>query len=1133
MFKKVSGKRILSILLAVFVVLVSVPFSSAVYVNYEEHTAVDKNGVQYTYFTDGSQYVRSGGQSNEYLNAWVENAYFFMLTEPSQKFVFEQDMRLQCAYRISGSSICFNEIVYYTGQTLEGTVDEYPSGENNTTTLLSLNKLNVSWAPNKELDTKNTAQKLVDSAISSGTYVEGVIPWGYEFEVSAFNVTGNSNYYWRGTSSFETTEGMDTSYYYALSWYDEVGDMESDNVTNQAIFETKIKVTDVREVISKVEEYKGIIYNPAGYTQEQIDQYKEYIENIPEGMLDGTKYYSQEQVDTVYDYITGKIDSFADTEEYMYYRIKALEIISKDDSGEYKYTNVYTKESLQNFEQQFNSVDIGAFFPYPASRQSEVDSATAELKGLFNNLAGVNTNTQTSGGTTTDTVWDTENDTPEGDSANPKAIFTLTNNSYKYVQVSDNQQFSFPQELKGVGKNISYSFLGTPRPYLESFTFDTACDGTNCTLDENSAVKNNTTEFIKHLNPSNVSVTDGVTNYKGWTFNSRSGDNQESFTITNGILQQTKITTDTHLTNGTTYHTLFADAVISFSGNEKEVDSEGNRIVRDSEIDLSFYWKLTSSIDSVVYHAHIPVEILVTDLRPIMSLYEELLKFAYFSSEADARKEYTSDSIENVKTALETVPEEMICGTKYYTQAEVNSYYTVLAEAKKNLVSADSLKKADYTALDKAIADAEEILNNTETIYTDGSKNELVAMYNAAISAERDLPLASQSVIDELADNLNAAIDGIKVKADYSLLDEAVANAKDALNKTGSNYTESSVKAVEDALIKAENINRDLSTEEEDKITEVVNELTSATQNLTDAADLTQYNEAKNEAEKIISAGNENGRYDESDWNEFIEAVQKAKDDIGLNERDIPKTEQDRVDEITNNLKDATTDLLNNRYIFIFFKTEGGEVVNNYKVKFANDLTFASLEEIPELPENTGLIEYFGWYYNTGIAMNHSDAITDDVTLHYVAEEKKIVSKSDSNVLLDRNKFLLRGLGAGTTVEALLASLDNDLDYIVIKDNNGNVVSNETVIATGMTVELISKTDNTKINEKITIVVSGDVNGDGVVNETDIDEAADKCLKNTYYTDEEKAYFAANDTNDDGVLDVFDLFNIGKISCED
>ena len=118
------------------------------------------------------------------------------------------------------------------------------------------------------------------------------------------------------------------------------------------------------------------------------------------------------------------------------------------------------------------------------------------------------------------------------------------------------------------------------------------------------------------------------------------------------------------------------------------------------------------------------------------------------------------------------------------------------------------------------------------------------------------------------------------------------------------------------------------------------------------------------------------------------------------------------------------------------------------------------------MAENTGLIEYFGWYYNTGIAMNHSDAITDDVTLHYVAEEKKIVSKSDSNVLLDRNKFLLRGLGAGTTVEALLASLDNDLDYIVIKDNNGNVVSNESVIATGMTVELISKTDNTKIKEK-------------------------------------------------------------------
>ncbi len=1127
--KKIN--KILSVLLAVVIVCSIVPFSSAVYVNYEEHNVVDKNGDEYTYFTDGSQYVRKGTQNNEYLNVWADNACFFMLTEPSQKFVFEQDMRLQCAYRLSGSSICFNEIVYYTGQSLEGTVDEYPSGENNTEALISQNGLNVSWAPNSELDTKGSAQKMIDEAISAGSYVEGVIPWGYEFEVSFVNVSGNTNYYWRGTSSFEATEAMDTSFYYALSWYDEVDDRDSNYVTNQAIFETKIKVTDVREVISKVEEYKEIVNNPEGYTQEQVEQYKEYIDNIPEGMLDGTKYYSQEQVDTVYDYITGEIDGLADTEEYMYYRMKALEIISKNDSGEYKYTDIYTNQSLQNFEEQFNSVDIGGYFPYPASRQSEVDSATAELKGLFNNLAGVNTNTQTSEGTNTDTVWDSENDTPSGDSANPKAVFTLTNNSYKYVQVSDNQQFSFSQELKGVGKNISYSFLGTPRPYLESFTFDTACDGTNCTLDENSAVKNNTTEFIKHLDSSNVSVTDGVTNYKGWTFNSRSGDNQESFTITNGILQQTKITTDTHLTNGTTYHTLFADAVINFSGNENEVDSEGNRIVRDSEIDLSFYWKLTSSIDSVIYHAHIPVEILITDLRPIISLYDELYKFAYFASETENRTEYTSESVEAVKTALSVVPEEMICGTKYYTQTEVNDYYNALVEAKNNLVSADSLKKADYTALDKAIADAEEILNNTETNYTDGSKNELVAMYNAAVSAERDLPLASQGVIDELADNLNDAIEGIKVKADYTLLDEAIANAKDALNKTGSNYTESSKEAVEDALLKAENINRDLSTEEEDKITEVVNELTSATQKLTDAADLTRYKEAKNEADDIIAAGNENGRYDEADWNKFIEAVQKAEEDIGLNIRDIPKTEQDRVDEVTDSLINSTTELLNNRYIFISFKTEGGEVVKLCKVKFANDLTFASLEQIPELPENTGFVEYFGWYYKTGAIMNQSDAITDDLTLHYVAEEKKIVSKSDSNVLLDRNKFLLRGLGVGTTVEELLASLDNDINYIVIKDSNGNVVSDESVIATGMTVELMSKTDNTKINEKITIVVSGDVNGDGVVNETDIEQAADKCLKNTYYTDEEKAYFAANDTNDDGVLDVFDLFNIGKISC--
>ena len=37
------------------------------------------------------------------------------------------------------------------------------------------------------------------------------------------------------------------------------------------------------------------------------------------------------------------------------------------------------------------------------------------------------------------------------------------------------------------------------------------------------------------------------------------------------------------------------------------------------------------------------------------------------------------------------------------------------------------------------------------------------------------------------------------------------------------------------------------------------------------------------------------------------------------------------------------------------------------------------------------------------------------------------------------------------------------------------------------------------------------------------------CLKTTEYGENEKAFFAANDTDGDGVLDVIDLFNISNM----
>ncbi len=855
---------------------------------------------------------------------------------------------------------------------------------------------------------------------------------------------------------------------------------------------------------------------------------------------------------------------------------------------------------------------------------------------------------------------------------NDRLKASLTNTSYKFVQVNDNQPFTFSQLLYAEAQNVSW--YSTSKPTITSFIFDeTACaNATNCSFNEETGIANNTTEFINHLDASKKTTTDGITNYAGWFYNSRSGDYDKSFNITDGVLTSTEITADTAMFGSTTYHYYYADAVVEFIGNEKETDENGNRISRESEIDLSFYWKMTSTLDGTEYHAHIPVEILITDVRPLIDIYDELYKFSNFSANTDERAGYTAESVETVKTALASVPTDMVYGTSYYTQEEVNSYYNALLTAKNSLESTakadyteldsailnaeallngetvytdatktvlenaiadakaverdlsvdkqgvvdsatqkltdavsalkekadysefndlkaeldeiinggnngshtdeewksfvdsvtsvdenldkdlskdnqsvvdnaveqlqnakevyDGRQTADYTALNEAIKDAESILNSTETVYTDSSKAELEKVYNTAVALDKNLPVSEQATVDEMVTELVAAISGVKEKADYTAFDEAVKNAEDALNNTDITYTSSTKQALENALNLKETVGRDLSTDEQAEIDSVTNAIISATTNLTEVADTSAFEEAKKNADEVVGKGNADGRYDEADWNAFTESVTEAKNSVGENLTDIPASEQEKVDSATENLNNATTELYNKRYIFVEFRNESNGLFASCKVQYKDGLSYNDLESIPAVPESDSLKKYIGWYYIDGTTMNLTDAITEDVALFCIEEEIKLVADSESGATIDDSKDFYKGLKHGTTVESLLGTLDNDITYVTVRDRNGNVVENTEAIATGMTVELVSKTDKTVNNEVVTVIVKGDVNGDGLVNDDDFNKSIDMCLNKTVYGETEAAYFAANDTDNDGVLDVIDLFNISNMS---
>lgn len=107
----------------------------------------------------------------------------------------------------------------------------------------------------------------------------------------------------------------------------------------------------------------------------------------------------------------------------------------------------------------------------------------------------------------------------------------------------------------------------------------------------------------------------------------------------------------------------------------------------------------------------------------------------------------------------------------------------------------------------------------------------------------------------------------------------------------------------------------------------------------------------------------------------------------------------------------------------------------------------------------------------------------------------------------------------GTTVNTLRSSL-NERDYVVIYDKNGNVVSGTTVLATGMTAVIMDKGTSTK---KYTVVVTGDTNGDGKINITDMIAVKACTLKKSGLSG---AYEKAGDVNGDGKINITDFIKV-------
>lgn len=130
-------------------------------------------------------------------------------------------------------------------------------------------------------------------------------------------------------------------------------------------------------------------------------------------------------------------------------------------------------------------------------------------------------------------------------------------------------------------------------------------------------------------------------------------------------------------------------------------------------------------------------------------------------------------------------------------------------------------KSMDYSELDAAIEQANELLTNSDT-YTPASMEALKSMLDQAVNVRSTAQ--DQSELDQALAQLNDAIAGITERADKQELQEAV-DAAEKIDQSG--YTEESVEDLKNALTEANRVLDDPNASEED-VKAALDQLTKA-----------------------------------------------------------------------------------------------------------------------------------------------------------------------------------------------------------------------------------------------------------------------------------------------------------------
>ena len=313
--------------------------------------------------------------------------------------------------------------------------------------------------------------------------------------------------------------------------------------------------------------------------------------------------------------------------------------------------------------------------------------------------------------------------------------------------------------------------------------------------------------------------------------------------------------------------------------------------------------------------------------------------------------------------------------------------------------------------------------------------------------------------------------------------------------------TPDSIQALEDAIAAAEAVDADPNA--------TVDDIADAIQAIEDA--INGLTPDKTELEETIAQGNTVLGGDTSIFtSESVAALENAIAAGEAVDADTNATLQE-VNNATQAIKDALENLLEQ------IVDDANDIVGDDAAVYTED-SINGLQDAIDAAEDV-----IGNPDSTAEEIAEAIQAIEDA-VNNLEEIRQLIPTMAGGLIVDRTDteyYYLVGLDStDTTLANVKALLENDGRQI-IAFRGDTQLTNDDYIGTGCVIKCVSVKDSSIVYEQATVILYGDVNGDGLINDTDYDALFNETLFNEPITGE--LFRIAGDLNNDGAIDGFDM----------